>query len=44
MVHVCLALSATGLMAMNYAGHSFGIGAATTAVHCEIQDDLPYSL
>ena len=39
-VHVCLALSAAGLMATNYAGHSFRIGAATMAACCGIQDAL----
>ena len=39
-VHVRLALSAAGLMATNYAGHSFLIGAATTAARCGIQDAL----
>ena len=37
---VRLALLAAGYTAKNYAGHSFRIGAATTAARCGIQDSL----
>ena len=35
-----VALSAAGYAAQDYAGHSFRIGAATTAARCGIQDSL----
>ena len=40
MAHVRRALTAPGLVATNYTGHSFHIGAATTAARCGIQDAL----
>ena len=38
--HVRRALTAAGLVATNYAGHSFRIGAVPTAARCGIQDAL----
>ena len=34
------ALEAAGISASQYTGHSFGIGAATTAAHAGIPDSL----
>ena len=38
--HLCQALSVAGVDSTLYAGHSFRIGAATTAAMCGIQDSL----
>ena len=40
MAHVRRALTVAGLVATNYAGHSFRISAATTAARCGIQAAL----